>query len=326
MIKIRHITACAILACTTLFTSNLLAASKTSATAIEPVDGIAAIVNKAVITNSQLNAATANVKKHMLEQNVLIPDETSLRKQVLKQLIMESLQLQMAKQAKVTVSSKELNQAINNIAKRNHISLKELKSKVASQGQTFKDFAKEIKKQMLISKIQHAAVDSKLKVTDADIDQFMQKEKAKHAGAHDYHIANILIELPDDATATQVANAKNRAEDTYKKLKKGESFAKVAKLESSGENALNGGDMGWQPQTDLPDLYLDQLKHMKVGQVTQPLKAGNGFHIIKLLGVKRSKGSLTRSQARQILLEKQFQKALSTWQQKLKSSAYIKVM
>lgn len=317
--------AISVLALFMTFVFTLAPANSREGKTIESINGIAAIVNKTVITKLQVNQAVKNVKKHLLEQNVLIPDEAQLHKQVLNQLIMEELQLQMAKQAKITVTPKELRKAIYDIATRNHLSVTELKAQVEAQGQSYPAFEKEIEKQMLISKVQHAAVGNKIKVTDEQVQAYLRKNQKQHTKTRDYHLADILVEIPDNATPTQVANAKNRAEDIYKKLQQGESFEKVAKLESSADNALEGGDMGWKNQHELPDLFVDQIKLIKVGQITEPLKADNGFHILKLLGVKQGGSSLTQAQAEQSLMEQQFQKAVNAWLKTLKQTAYIQI-
>ncbi|MDF1795693.1 MAG: SurA N-terminal domain-containing protein [Coxiellaceae bacterium] len=307
----------------TLSCSIAIAANSTP---IQSVNNIAAIVNKSVITEYQVQQAISNVKKHMQAAHVAMPDDTVIRKQVINTLINEELLAQMAKRANITVTNAEVTAAIANIAKSNKLSVSQLTQKVKQQGEDFTDFKSDIKKQMLTSKVQHAAVANKINVTNSQINQAIAKYNKSQSKQQSYHIADIVIPVPDDAQDTQIANAKNRAQDIYKKLSKGGNFSKVAKLESNNENGPSDGDLGWQTASEIPDLFLDQLEHMKINQISKPIQAGNGFHILKLLGVKKSDKTLSRDQARKMLENQQYQKAVTEWLKGIRKSAYIKVM
>ncbi|MDF1655400.1 MAG: SurA N-terminal domain-containing protein [Coxiellaceae bacterium] len=301
-------------------------ATAANSTPVQSVNNIAAIVNKSVITEYQVQQAMSNVKKHMLAAHVTMPDDAMIRKQVIKTLVNEELLTQMAKRANITVSDAEVTAAITNIAKANKLTVSQLQQKVKQQGEDFTDFKGDIKKQILASKVQHAAVASKVHVTDKQINQAIAKYNKSQGAQQSYHIADIVVALPDDAKDTQIANAKNRAQDIYKKLSKGGNFSKIAKLESNNEDGPNDGDLGWKTANEIPDLFIDQLTHMKIGQISKPIQAGNGFHILKLLGVKKSDKTLSRDEARKMLEEQQFQKAIHTWLKNIRKSAYIKVM
>ena len=292
---------------------------------VQSVNNIAAVVNKSVITEYQVQQAMSNVKKHMAAAHIAIPNDAVIRKQVIKTLINEELIQQMAERAKISISDKEVNNAIAGIAKSNKLTVNQLKQKVKEQGENWDDFKGDIKKQILTSKVQHAAVANKVHITDKQVDQAIAKFNKKQHAQRSFHIADIIVSLPDDANDSQVANAKNRAEDIYKKLKKGGNFAKAAKLESNSEDGPSDGDLGWKTTSELPDLFLDQLKSMKPGQISKPIQAGNGFHILKLLAVKKSDKSLSRDKARQMLEQEEYMKASDKWIKGIRKSAYIKV-
>lgn len=292
---------------------------------IQQVNAIAAIVNKSVITEYQLDQAVDNVKKHIRESHMTPPPDDVIRKQVLQQMIDEELQIQMADRAGIKVTDKELNFAISNIAKGNKISVATLMQRVKQQGESAANFRRDIRKQMLVSKVQREAVAGKFSVTDAQVNQAIQKFNSEQRSQKSYHLADILVATPDDADKTQLANARHRAEDIYKKLKKGANFGKLAKLESDNTNGPSDGDLGWKSGNELPDLFLDQVNTLKTGEISKPIEAGNGFHIIKVLGVKNSDKTLSRQQARLMLEEKAFHKAAQKWLKGLRKSAYIKV-
>ncbi|MDF1759374.1 MAG: SurA N-terminal domain-containing protein [Coxiellaceae bacterium] len=300
-------------------------AQAASSSPVQSVNNIAAIVNKSVITEYQVQQAINNVKKHMEAAHVAMPDDALIRKQVIQTLINEELITQMAKRAKLSISDAEVTAAIANIAKSNKLTVSQLTQKVKQQGEDFADFKSDIKKQMLTSKVQHAAVASKIHVTDSQINQAIAKYNKSQGKQQSYHIADIVVAVPDDAKDTQIANAKNRAQDIYKKLSKGGNFSKVAKLESNNEDGPSDGDLGWQTANEIPDLFLDQLEHMKINQISKPIQAGNGFHILKLLGVKKSDKKMSRDQARKMLENQQYQKAVAKWIKGIRKSAYIKV-
>ena len=143
--------------------------------------------------------------------------------------------------------------------------------------------------------------------------------------ANQYHLAEILISLPDSPTEDQTKNAELRAEAILKKLKSGTSFAKIAKLESDQKNALEGGDMGWLTIDKIPDVFAEQLAHMRVNNIVGPIETGNGLHIIKLEGIRHNKNHPTKEQIREELFQKTYRKAIITWLDKIRSQAYIKI-
>lgn len=297
-----------------------------SATPIQSVNGIAAIVNKDVITDTQLNTALDNARAQIQAQHAQMPSAAALRTQVLNQIIDQELMIQVAKHAKITVSKTDIDKAIEGIAKNNHLTVSALKQKVTANGQSYAAYQKEIHRQMLISKVQQQALASQIQVTKSDINTLIAKYNQHQAATRDYHVSDILIPVSDMSNKKDVSNAKNRAEEIYTKLSKGADFSKIAKLESGGATALKGGDMGWLTGAQLPTIFVDQLSHMKVGQVSKPIKAGNGFHILKLTGVKKNSQTLSQTEARNILLQEQLEKKVKKWVNTLRKTAYIKIM
>lgn len=293
---------------------------------VEPLNRVVAVANKEVITQAQLDMAMANTKHAIASAHQPVPADSLLRPQVLDELIMQTLQLQLAKHNGVTVSDAELAKGIARMAAENKLTVKALLAKVTVSGESASQFRKEIKKQMLIAKVQQAAVGPMVKVSDDMVQKTLQQEKKVAAASQEYHLADILIAVPAKATKAQWENTEGRAGAVYKKLTKGADFSKVARMESGSSTALKGGDMGWVRADNLPDLFTEKLIGLKVGQMTTPIHADNGYHILKLLGTKAGHSTLTKAEAQQIVYRQAFQKALVKWLKTLKKNAYIKVM
>lgn len=311
-----------ILGCSSLATPALASSYNTP---VQQVNAIAAVVNKSVITAYQVQQAVNNVRKHMRQSHITPPPNSVIRDQVIQQLINEELQMQMVKQAGIKVSDQELDAAIANIAKSNKLTISELKKKITQQGENYNQFRQDIHKQIQISKIQREAVAGKVRVSSQEINKTLAKYNKQQSMQKSYHIADIVVALPDNADKSQIANAKNRAEDIYKKLKNGGNFSKAARLESNSSDGPNNGDLGWKTGAQLPDVFFNQLQNMKAGSISRPIQTGNGFHILKLMAMKQNDKQMTRKQAERMLQEKAFNKAVENWVKGLRKSAYIKV-
>ena len=281
---------------------------------VQPIDQIVATVNDDVITKSELDAAIANTKKQAEAMHANLPKGKALRELILNQIIYRKLQLQLAKRNGMTVSAEQLNTTISAIAKRNGISVAELKAKLNAEGFTLKHFRQQIREQLLISQIQRAAIGPTIKISDNEISEFINHyQKSTASKNKQYHIIDILI--PNKTSAGY-----QQAKKISAKLNSGSKIADIT------DNTITSNDMGWVGDNDLPNIFLVKIKHMRTGKVSAPIKAANGYHILQLLEVRQGSGkSLSRDKARQILFQQKFQKALKTWVEKLKSEAAIKL-
>ncbi|KTC86272.1 peptidylprolyl isomerase [Legionella cincinnatiensis] len=276
------------------------------AQAKQVLDKVVAVVNDGVITESELNKQVELSKKQILAQKMQLPEESVLRKQVLQHLIDVDLQLQMAKKNGLAVDDTELNQAIEKIASANHATLTQLREEIVRQGMTWDEYRENIRKEILLSHLQQKAVGRDAMVTSEQVDQYLKTE----GGVVDrstltYRIQNIVIPLGEEPTSEQVKKAKNKAEFLLTKIKKGDNFSLLAIENSSGEFALEGGDLGERHLAELPELFAKEVVKMKVGQVVGPLRAGNGFQLIKLvsIGGENQHHIITKTHVRHILLK-----------------------
>lgn len=269
------------------------------------LDKVVAIVNNGVITSSELNKQVELSRKQIIAQKMEVPKEPVLRKQVLQHLIDVDLQLQLAKQNGVKIDSTELNSAIERVATVNHITLSQLREEITKQGISWKEYRNNIRKEMLISRVQQKAIGTDISISNEQVEQYLKTASRTDNAALTYHLQNIVIPLPEEPTPEQLKKAKSNAERLLNKIKKGEDFSRLAIEESSGELALEGGDLGDRHLAELPEIFAKEVIHMKAGQVSGPLRAANGFQLIKLVAVggENQHHIITQTHVRHILLK-----------------------
>lgn len=269
------------------------------------LDRVVAIVNDSVITSSELNAQVELSKKQIIAQNMQMPDESVLRKQVLQHLIDVDLEMQMAKQNGIAVDNTELNEAIEKISTANHLSLSQLREEITKQGLSWQEYRQNIRKEMIITRIQQKAVGKDVIVTNEQVDQYLKTAGQVDNSNLTYHLKNIVIPLNEEPTTEQLKRAKIEADNLLNKIKKGDDFSRLAIEESSGEFALEGGDLGERHLAELPEVFAKEVVSMKVGQVVGPIRTGNGFHLIKLIAIggENQRHMITQTHVRHILLK-----------------------
>ncbi|CEG55782.1 peptidylprolyl isomerase [Legionella fallonii] len=269
------------------------------------LDKVVAIVNDGVITSSELDKQVELSKAQILAQKMQMPKESVLRKQVLQHLIDVDLQLQMAKQNGINVDNNELNSAIERIATMNHITLAQLREEIKKQGMSWEEYKNNIRKEMLITQLQQKNVGKDVMVSNEQVEQYLKAGTAVDNSKLTYRVQNIVIPLNEEPTPEQVKKAKARAEKLLTKIKKGDDFSRLAIEESSGEWALEGGDLGERHLAELPEIFAKEVINMKVGQTVGPLRTGNGFQLIKLvaIGGDNQKHIITQTHVRHILLK-----------------------
>lgn len=302
MIKLtRLLVLCLPLTLIGLFSSASFADTSAS---VQKLDKIIAIVNNGVITQNELNQQLAMIKHQATQNKVKLPPSNVLRKQVLQHLIDVDMQLQMAKRAGIQISSQEVDDAIKKIADRSHITIAQLRQKVEAGGLSYKQYRSNISKEITIARLQQEAVGKDIMINDQQVSNYLSTIKNQSKSNLEYHVKNILIPLPDAPTPTQVEQAKRQATDLVKKLRAGADFSMQAMAESSGQSALEGGDLGWRHMAALPDVFASSVAALKKGQISNPIRTPNGFHIIKLVGVRGSSNTdaITLYHVRHILL------------------------
>ena len=271
--------------------------------ASEPIDRIVAVVNDEVITESELNARLDEVSKRIAAQKIQAPPGNILKKQVLERAILEHLQAQMAQQMGIEAGSDKVDAALQNVAEQNHMSLPELYKTVAHDGMSQDAFREQIRNQILIQQLVEREIGNRITVSDAEVENFLANSENLDGGT-EYELSHILISLPEAATPEVIQRTRQHAEDVLKTLRQGGAFDQAAVANSQGENALEGGKLGWKKTGQLPTLFVNALKTMQPGDVSDLLRSPGGFHILKLQDKRGGKKTLTITQthARHILL------------------------
>ncbi|MBK1723340.1 peptidylprolyl isomerase [Thiocystis violacea] len=276
--------------------SGLLAAS-------QELDAIVAVVNDDVVVQSELDREVDLTIPQLNRQGTAVPPRAQLEKQVLDRLILKRLQQQRAKALGITVDDAALTEAMNNIAKRNGLSLEELKATLEAGGIRFEDFRNDTRSQILTSRLQSQEVVKKIQVSEREIDLFLAKEASRLIEREQVRLQHILIALPDNASTQQIQAAEDKAKRLVAKLRAGADFAEVAVRESDGRNALEGGDLGWFEMGAVPALVSDLAYSMAEGEISDPLRSPSGFHIIKMREIKAATPeNVTQTHARHILI------------------------
>ncbi len=271
----------------------------------QPLDKVVAIVNDGVITASELDSQVEILKKQILAKNMQLPSETTLRKQVLQHLIDVDLQLQLAKNNDISVDSTDLNDAIAKIASTNHLTLSQLREEISKQGITWENFRENIRKEILISRVQQKAINTEIRVSAEQVEDYLKNEKNNDKSQLTFHIQNILIPLAEKPTTEQLNKANKKANELLAKLHNGDDFSRLAIAESSSEFPLEGGDLGERPLAELPEIFAKKVINMNAGQVAGPIRTGNGLQLIKLLSVNGNsdKHQVLKTHVRHILVK-----------------------
>jgi len=250
------------------------------------IDRILVVVNDGIITEQQVLNEEKKLRLELRQGHVATPSEQTLRNQAIEHLIDKELQLQLAKNSGIEVTDTALDQTINDIAKRNRITVAVLKQKLTSEGISFPVYREDLRHQMILNQIQMRQLAPTLTVSDDEIKQMQNKLKSTPQGPMRYHVIDILVPTPEGASPIDVTNAQTKAKNLMTRIQKGEDFSHLAQLEAEQSHLPNGGDFGWQGLHQLPDLFSQKVQRMTKGQVLGPIQAGNGLHIIKLVDVE----------------------------------------
>ena len=252
----------------TFITSLFLSSSLFSA--IEILDRVAVIVDDGVIMESQINSGLENMVTRYKDQNIPTPPMDSLREQVIESLIVEELQLQLANRAGVRISDAELNDAITRIAANNEMGLEQFIDYIVKDGESYEDFRENVKKQMIVQRIQRGRVGNEIDITEKEFQAFLATDESLTTLEPELLVKQILVKTLDEA------------DKAIQRIENGEDFSSVAKDISLSSNAVDGGLMQWRKAADMPDLFSNAIDKKEVGFISQPLESGAGYHILML--------------------------------------------
>jgi len=274
------------------------------ANAAERLDWIVAVVNDEVIVNSDLQGEMRSIVSNLRQQGTALPPQDVLQKQVLERMVTNRVQLQLASRTGIKVDDGTLNAALRQVAAQNQLSLEGFQEALAKEGVTYAEFREDLRDQLIIRRLQQRQVASQVTVTEREIDNALANQVRQGSGGHEYHLMHILIAVPEGASPELIAEKKARAEQVLGLLQEGADFKQTAVTYSNGQQAFEGGDLGWRKAGQLPALFADRLVKMKAGEVAGPFQNASGFHLIKLAELRGATQSIvTQTKARHILVQ-----------------------
>ena len=246
------------------------------------VDRIVAVVNKEVITYSELHEAVGMAERQLRRQGTPAPERPVLERQMLERLILDKAQLQMARETGIRIEELQLDRAVERIAQSNNMTLADFRRTLESDGVSFDGWRNDVRQQMLMARLREREVENRVQVSETEIDVFLEQLKTRPEAA-EYNLAHILVRVPEGASPERIRQARERAEQALAEAKGGAAFARVAASFSDAPDALQGGAIGWRSHDRLPELFAEALSKMKPGEVSEPLRSPAGFHILQLV-------------------------------------------
>jgi len=266
-------------------------------------DYIAVIVNQELVTAGEVER---RIERAVAEagRGVRLPPDPELRRAALDALIDERVMITSARDSGMRIDEPEVDRAVQSIASQNQISIGELRERLRAEGTDYTRFRVNVRDQIMIERLREREVYSRIKISDEEIDRYLEQQREAANADPETNIAQILITVPDDASPDKLAERRAIAEAALTRVQKGENFAAVARELSQDANAKNGGEIGLRLASKLPDVFVETTKPLKAGQVApQVLRTGAGFHVLKLVERKEAvPGRISQTRARHVLL------------------------
>ena len=247
------------------------------------LDQVVAIVDEDVILQTELEARINTITSRLSAQGTARPPRQVLEERVLDQLITESIQMQMADRAGMRISDNELNETMANIAERNGMSLPQFEIQLEAEGVTYNQAREQIRKEMLTSRVQQRQVGNRVRVTDREVENYLESLEARGGNNAQYRLAYIFVSVDDPSDEAEVDAAREKAERLRSEIANGRDFREVAVAESDASNALEGGDMGWRAEGQLPSLVAPVVPELPVGEPSDVLENNSGFHLVMVM-------------------------------------------
>ena len=269
------------------------------------LDRVVAIVNDGVVLNSDLDAQVEIVSERLRQQKLELPPQNVLRQQVLERLVLQEIELQRANHAGVKVTDEMLNSALQDVAKRNGLTLTQLPEALKQQGVDYAEYRDEIRKEMMLQLLRQRDVLQHISVTPHEIDQFLARQSNGVQENAEYNVSHILLALPEAASPGQLEQVEKHAQEIYERAAKGEDFGELAVTYSQAQTALDRGQLGWRKGSELPTFLADTIARLKPGEVSEPLRTPTGYHIIRLNEVRGGSQAAVENQVhvRHILMK-----------------------
>jgi peptidyl-prolyl cis-trans isomerase SurA len=283
------------------------------------LDKVAAVVDESLVSTSELDDQMVQIVERLRQQKVELPPEDVLRKQVLDRLVLQEIQVQRATRVGIKISDEQLNAAVQEVAKRNGLTLAQLPEALAAQGVDYAGYRENMRKEIQLTSLRQRDVLARINITPRELEQFMEKQKKQPSAFDEYNVSHILLAVPQNATAEQIEELARRAQELHDRALKGEDFGQLALTYSNSQTALERGALGWRKGPELPTILADVVVKLKSGETSQPLRTPTGFHLVRLNETRSSDGAkvVNQTHARHILMKPNALQDDATVRQKL---------
>lgn len=272
------------------------------------VDRIVAVVNSEAITARELAQRMEVAHRQLRRQNIELPPREVLEKQVLERMVVDRAQMQQARDLGIRIEEAQLDRALAGLAQENRLTVTQLRERVERDGTSFERFREDLREEMTRQRLREREIDSKIQISEADVDAFLAAHKDGNTADSELHIAQILLRLPEGATAEQIERQRARAEEIERQLQRGADFGRLAAAFSDAPEAMSGGSLGWRSPDRYPQVFVEAVAKVRPGQVAAVLRSPAGFHILKLIDRRSasapqlSGAPVTQTRARHILI------------------------
>jgi len=248
----------------------------------ELLDGVVAIVNDGIVLTSELEIEVERIVERLEQQGTPIPDMNALIPQVLERLVIQRIQLQRAERLGVQIPDEALNMTLASIAERNGTALSDLPAMLASQGVDYNTYREEMRQQLAVEQLRQRDVIGRINVTPRELEEFIERQQGRATGSEEFKLSHILVSISASASSAEIDAAEARITDIYERAESGDAFAELAIAYSAGQNALEGGSLGWRKGNELPTLFAEVIPGLQVGQISEPIRSASGFHLVRL--------------------------------------------
>jgi peptidyl-prolyl cis-trans isomerase SurA len=271
---------------------------------VKVLDKIVAIVDDGVVLKSELDQRVSSVSLQIAQSGTNAPPMDILTQQVLDRLILERLQLTMGYNAGVRISDEELNQAIARVATNNQLSTDQYIEQIKLQGSTINVVREEIRNELTIMRVQQGQVMRRIRVSEQELDNYLNSEEGRSVTSPDVNIGQILLSVPSGSSRIEIDEILERATLLFNQTTAGKDFRELAIANSADQSALQGGDLGWRNMAQLPDVFIQAVGQLDIGDVSKPIRSGAGYHLIKVYDRRGGEKKLIEQHfARHILIK-----------------------
>jgi peptidyl-prolyl cis-trans isomerase SurA len=250
------------------------------------LDRIIAVVNEGIILQSQMDSKVQLIVDQIRDSGRQMPPRETVEEQVLEQLIVQEVQLQRARRLGIRVPDQMLNGTLQQVAARNGLTLSELPAAMTAQGVDYVQYREDMRKEMILDALMQRDVIARISVSEREIERFLQRQESSAGDQIDYDLSHILVSISASASPDEIAAAEQEIGSVHDRLMAGDDFTEVAITSSDGQNALDGGRLGWRKGAQLPDVFFEVVRDMNPGDISPPVRSPSGVHVLKLNDVR----------------------------------------